>query len=195
MFNLVLILFKILLHMLVTLRLSRIRLRTMSKYTLNFEGDLKADEIRKEVADIFQVVNTDNKSHIKVNTEKLKRDWEVDVKLKVALYLSVPFLSQIFKFGPEVDAGVLVKEFTDKLESSKDLSDQLNILNTQIQNQTKFVFEGNKIVPKSLEVAKMQSSALKKTIVFERIKLVYFEATYNEKFTLSTNNFAEWNLW
>ncbi len=52
--------------------------------------------------------------------------------------------------------------------------------------KVKYEFEGNKIVPKSIQVNKLQSSSFKKTLSFNRIKNIYYEADFNKVFTLNT---------
>ena len=50
----------------------------------------------------------------------------------------------------------------------------------------KYEFEGEKIVPKSIQVSKLQSSSFKRTLKFERIKNFYYDADFNKVFDLNT---------
>jgi len=71
------------------------------------------------------------------------------------------------------------------LDKGSSLNDQLSDLNTFSENKIKYEFEGNKIVPKSLQVSKLQSSSFKRTLSFSRIKNYYYEADFNKIFTLN----------
>ena len=102
--------------------------------------------------------------------------------MKISGNVGFPIKAIPFKIG-----GNFI-QLKDKLEACKDLNEQLNVLNVEIQNQTKFEFDGLKIIPKSIEVAKIQLSKFKSSLKFERIKHVYTEGTYNDKFSLSTNH-------
>jgi microcystin-dependent protein len=66
------------------------------------------------------------------------------------------------------------------------LDDQLNQLNTNSKSDVKFEFDGTKIVPKSLHVAKLHSASFNKTLHFDRIKHVYNEAQFVKNFALTT---------
>ena len=66
------------------------------------------------------------------------------------------------------------------------LDDQLRELNTYSENKIKYEFEGEKILPKSIQVSKLQASSFKQTLSFSRIKNFYYDAPFNEDFTLNT---------
>ena len=72
------------------------------------------------------------------------------------------------------------------INAGTSLDDQLNELNSYDENSIEFEFQGNKIVPKNLKVAKLHSAGFKKTLTFTRIKNVYYEADFQKKFVLAT---------
>jgi hypothetical protein len=49
------------------------------------------------------------------------------------------------------------------------INDQLKELNTYSENKIRYEFEGNRIVPKSIQVSKLQASSFKQTLNFSRI--------------------------
>jgi hypothetical protein len=74
------------------------------------------------------------------------------------------------------------------IDQGTSLDNQLKELNAYSENQIKYEFEGNKIVPKSIKVSKLQSSSFKKTLSFNRIKNYFYEADFNKVFTINTKN-------
>jgi hypothetical protein len=76
------------------------------------------------------------------------------------------------------------------IDQGTSLNDQLKEVNSYSENQIKYEFEGNKIVPKTIQVSKLQSSAFKKTLSFSRIKNYYYEADFNKVFSLNKDKFS-----
>ena len=64
-------------------------------------------------------------------------------------------------------------------------------MNTYSENKIKYEFEGNKIIPKTLQVSKLQSSSFKKTLSFSRIKNYFYEADFNKVFAVNTLKHTE----
>lgn len=89
-----------------------------------------------------------------------------------------------------IGVGATGSHISGKQENSIDagtsLNDQLSELNSYEENSIEFQFEGNKIVPKSLKVAKLQSAGFKKILKFNRIKSVYYEADFKKDFIIAT---------
>ena len=67
------------------------------------------------------------------------------------------------------------------------LSDQLKKLNSQTQNDVKWEIEGNRIVPKSLNVFRMARSKLGKTLSFSRVRRQTVTALFDRYFSLNPN--------
>ena len=157
-------------------------LENLSKYSTDFSGDLVADQISKDLSNVFKIEQSNNKSHIvfdKTYHDELMK--QTDKNSKIGGSASV--------FG--IGGGSASKEYA---ESKKDvwinkgtsLDDQLNELNTLSGSSIQYEINGNKIIPKSLRVSKIQSSTFKKSLTFTRIKNFYFEADLIKDFTLSS---------
>jgi len=158
-------------------------LKSLSKYSINFEGDLKPDVITKELSDIFKVNKVGEKSHI-IFDEAYYKELE---KQSASSGSSSSASAGVFGIGGGQKTSQYAQSNYDKwINAGSSLSDQLNELNAYSENRIKYQFEGGKIVPKSLNVNKLQSSAFKKTLSFNRIKNFYYEADFNKVFTLST---------
>ena len=73
--------------------------------------------------------------------------------------------------------------------SKKSLDDQLKEINSASTNDVQFKFEGKKIVPKSLRVAKLNKGKMSKNIEFKRIAMTRFELTLSRHFSLYATSY------
>ena len=157
-------------------------LESLSKYSMDFSEDLKPDQIKNELSNIFKIEQTSNKSHIifdkKYYDELLKQSANSGQSSASAI---------IFYLGGGSKSSEYVTSNKDHwISKGSSLDDQLNQLNNYVENNIQYEFNGLKIVPKNLKVSKLQSSDFKKSLTFSRIKNVYFEADLVKDFTLST---------
>ncbi|XP_065665060.1 uncharacterized protein LOC136086703 [Hydra vulgaris] len=162
-------------------------LKSLSKYTMEFRNDLDPDQIKKDLSEVFKIEKLGNKSRI-VFDEKYYKELEKQSSESGAASASV----KVFGMGKgSASASYAKSQANHWLEKGSSLDDQLRDLNTYSENKMKYEFEGNKIVPKTLQVSKLQASAFKRTLSFSRIKNYYYEADYNRVFTLNTQNSKE----
>jgi hypothetical protein len=156
-------------------------LKSLSKYSIDISGDLKPDVIIKELSDIFKVEQIGEKSHI-IFDEKYYKELEKQSSSSSSNTGSFKLFGQR---GSKTSQ--YAQSQKDKwIDSGSTLNDQLNELNTYSENNIKYEFEGNRIVPKALNVNKLQSSSFKKTLVFNRIKQIIEKAEFNDLFSLNT---------
>ncbi len=157
-------------------------LASLSKYSLDFSGDLKPDLITKELSDIFKIEQVENKSRI-IFDEKYYQELDKQSSSSGSGSASV----SVFGLGGGKASAQYAQSNKDKwLDKGSSLDDQLRELNTYSENKMKYEFEGEKIVPKSIQVSKLQSSSFKRTLKFERIKNFYYDADFNKVFDLNT---------
>ncbi len=157
-------------------------LKSLSKYSLDFSGDLKPDVITKELSDLFKVEKIDEKTHIIFDQAHYK-----ELEKQSASSSSKTGSFQLFEIGGGSKTSQFAQSQKDKwIDQGTSLDDQLKELNAYSENQIKYEFEGNKIVPKALNVNKLQSSSFKKTLVFNRIKQIIEKAEFDETFSLNT---------
>ena len=69
---------------------------------------------------------------------------------------------------------------------TKSLNDQLRELNTLNLNDIQWTIEGNRVIPKSFNVAKFGRSGLTKTLSFKRVRLVTHDAPFVREFAIYT---------
>jgi hypothetical protein len=157
-------------------------LQQLSKYSLDFQGDLKPNVITKELSEIFKIDKLGNKSHI-IFDEKYYKELEKQSSTSGGGSGSFGLFGLV---GGQATAEFTNSKYDYWLDKGSSLDDQLNELNTYSENKIQYQFEGNKIVPKTIQVSKLQSSSFKKTLSFNRIKNYYYEADFNQVFTLNT---------
>jgi hypothetical protein len=161
-------------------------LKSLSKYSLDISGDLNPNQITKEMSEIFKIEKVGEKSHI-IFDEKYYKDLE---QQSAASGNSTVVTSGFFGIGGGTQTSHYAQSKYDYwLDKGTSLADQLNELNAYSENKIKYEFEGNKIVPKTIQVSKLQSSAFKKTLSFTRIKNFYFEDDFIKSFSLNKNKF------
>jgi len=160
-------------------------LKSISKYSFDFQNDMKANVIKEEIENNFKIDKVNNKKHIKFDYEKFS-----DTMKERAKTIGISVESSV-SFGP-ISAGLkasssYAEDNKDRwVNSEKSLDDQLNELNTYNEGKIEFAFKGEKIYPKSLQVAKIQQSLFRKDLEFSRIKNFYYEYDSTFSFTLST---------
>ena len=159
-------------------------LQSLSRYSTNFEKDLKPDEIKKDLSKVFKIDKINSQEHIKINDEfsnALKK--ESNDKGSASIKGSYGLL--------EIDASASaeLKKLQDTANTGKSLKDQLKILNNENQNDIQWEINGDKIVPKTLKVAKLNKASFSKSLVFSRVRKQSFDALFQRKITLSTTTF------
>jgi hypothetical protein len=155
-------------------------LSSLSKYTYDATGDMKADEIKRDLGEILVVEKTGNKSHIVNNKSRLAKNDNSDSS-SISGSLSANFLfvtaSAAFNYGHT--------NSHNSHEETKSLDDQLSDLNRESSNHVKWEIEGNKVVPKWLNVAKLQRSKMSSELRFNRIRRQIFSAPFNQLIELN----------
>ncbi len=157
-------------------------LASLSKYSLDIEGDLKTDQIKNEVSKLFKIDKTGGKSHIVFDDKYYD---ELDKQSKSSGRGGGSF--NFFKIFGAKGSGSYANDHKEHwIKNETHLDDQLKEFNNYSKDLIEYTFNGDKIIPKTINVCKLKSSAFKKKLSFSRIKNVYYEADFNNKFTLST---------
>jgi hypothetical protein len=158
-------------------------LEALSKYGLNVAAnkDISPNEIKRELSSTFQVEKTGNKSLIIVEKKHNRANQSESSSVnKIGLSASKLFL------GVEAALEFVRSQKNKWHDEGSTLDEQLSDLNTFDRNEVVYGFEGNRVIPKSLKVAKLIAASFKKTLNFERIKNVYKEAEFKKSFILTT---------
>jgi hypothetical protein len=154
----------------------------LSRFATNFDQDLQADIIKRNLSSILEVKEKGGKSHIVLSgdtVDHLKTKDSVSGGNKVSA--GIPGLidaSTAVNFAVDLER--------DELRSNKSLDDQLKELNEYSKNDIKWEIEGNKVIPKSLNVARLSKSSFEKSISFRRIMRELVEAPFTRKTSIYT---------
>lgn len=152
-------------------------LASLSKYGFDIGADIQPDVIKRSAGSILKVDQWNNKSRIIIDEEKLR---ELDES-------SSSSRSRGFSFLMFSRAVSWAKSNSKSSRSySRSLSDQLKELNTASRDESEWMEEGRRIVPKTLNVARLSRGNLSKRLAFERIRIKTFSAPFQRFFTLYT---------
>lgn len=148
----------------------------LSKYNTD---DVSPDVIRSQMSKALKVETQGNKKHIVVdkefsNSQSSKTGDGKDVGGSFGLGI----------FGLSGSVKTVKERENAWSKSSRSLDDQLTELNKETKNEVEWKFDGEKIVPKSLNLAKLVKSKFKKDISFERIKRVVKDVKFKRNFVL-----------
>lgn len=152
-------------------------INSISSYAISFVDDLKPDIIRRDAGRILKIVEYNNKSNVVVDEEGLE-------------YLKKSGKYSKSKYINLFDANRSVEHSREKneewLNSNKNHFEQLLELNSVTTDDVQWEFEGEKIVPKSLNVARLMRASFEKTLSFTRIRRQIYEADFMRTFSLYT---------
>ena len=156
-------------------------LANLSPYS--FDEDLQPDVVMSDLSSVLEVKNYGNKSHIVVNEENYNRIMD-KTRSEDGGSVGATFAG----FGANVAFNTAREKQTENENSKKSLDDQLKEINSASTNHVQFEFQGKKIVPKSLRVAKLNKGKMSKNIEFKRIAMTRFESTLSRHFSLYVTN-------
>lgn len=156
-------------------------LASLSKYGFDIGADIKPDVIKKDIGSILKIEKTDSSSRIILDNQN-DRDFSNSESNNGEFGLNGEFGP--CKFGLTAKWG----RENQQTSSSKDrsLSDQLRALNEETKNEAHWEIEGDRVIPKSLNVARLTRAKLSKTLTFNRIRMQTFEAPFHRTFSLYT---------
>ena len=145
----------------------------------NIDEDLQPDVINSELSKVFDVKQQGGKDHLVINREQYER---LNDRTRNEYGGSVSIGFKSFSFGSSYNQ---VNEKQKEMEKSgKSIDDQLKEFNKQSDTTVEYRFDGKKVVPKSLKVAKFTKSKFKKSIQFSRIRKVLSSYQFERKYSL-----------
>jgi hypothetical protein len=156
----------------------------LSKYSLDLKHDFKPDVIKNEMSKIFKLDKSSSKTHIIVDNDYYEK------LMKKSQDQSSGSASGSAFFGLfEGDASVnfVNQRESDWAKQTSSLDDQLKELNSYSENNIEWQFDGEKIVPKTINAVLAKKANFRKTLNFDRIYEVYNDAEFKREFTLNVN--------
>ena len=154
-------------------------LASLSKFGFDIGEDLQPDVIKRDLGSILTIEKRDEKSRIILNESNYKNFEESRTGSGGGKAGGFFGISASAKWAN----GNSQKDTVD----IRSLSDQLRELNTLSQRDIAWDVNGQMVVPKSLNVARLASSKLGRTISFSRIRIQSFLAPFDRLFAIYTN--------
>ncbi|CAF1033682.1 unnamed protein product [Brachionus calyciflorus] len=162
-------------------------LKSLSKY--NLDKDFQPDKVLKEMSKTFKIKSEGNKKHIVTNKENfIGKNNETDSSSSDSFNFG--FNSDKFGFNAGSSKTIGNRKAFGSSEQEKSLNDQLNELNQHTQNEVIWEIDGEKVIPKTINVASLLKSKFSSTLSFKRFKNVQFEALFKKSFRLYTSSLS-----
>ncbi len=129
--------------------------------------DLKPDQIKSEMSKAFTLETTNGKTHVIVNRDiwdEGKKKLNTSGKLGTAA-------SVMQYFSGSMDISFALSKEDEWKNGGKSVDDQLKELSKRSESNIEWAFEGNKIVPKSVNVVSVKNVDYKKALVVSRVRI------------------------
>ncbi|CAM5998824.1 unnamed protein product [Sphagnum balticum] len=157
-------------------------LKTLSTFTLNVGGeDLRADEIALEVGRALTIEKSHNKSHLVYRGEESREGSD-----RSSFSGAISSRGRFGIFGGSFGVKMSREREIRWREDNSSVDDQLRELNADKTSDFQWQREGNRIVPKSLNVAKVSRGSFSRSLVSQRVRRQTFEAPFQREFALYT---------
>jgi len=145
---------------------------------IDFKGDLRADEIKRDLSEVLQVNTINGKKQIVVNEAKSQQFID---NFSFSTGLSgLPAPTWLIGSSLNFAVGNDYKN----LQDTKSLNDQLTELNRKSDNNIKWEIEGTRVVPKSINVVRISRARMTKTLKFTRVQRKQFSNSFKKEFSL-----------
>jgi microcystin-dependent protein len=162
-----------------------VAIQGLSKYSTNFDEDLTADMIKKELKQKYEIKKLNNRTFIKLNEELSKSDKDDSTKAG-----SVNVKASGWGARGELDIKGEIKQLNEAAQSGKSLNEELRIINKEDSNDIQWEIVGERVIPKSISVAKLNKASFSKKLSFNRIRKQSLDALFKRKIILSTLKFS-----
>jgi hypothetical protein len=152
-------------------------LETLSKYGLDFDADVRPDQIKRDLESLLVIQRQDNRARIILNETKyndMQRRGTATVRR-----LGVERSADWAKKNGELPLAV----------ENRSLADQLLELNAVSHSEVKWEIEaGSRVVPKTLNVARLSRAHLNHTLTFSRVQVQTTDAPFDRSITVYTRH-------
>lgn len=165
-------------------------LQILSQYATDTTQDLSPDTIIRDLGSIFMVENVANERRVVVNKgilDKLRQKYGSSSSGSGSVEASALGL---LSSRTSIAASVSQNSKHDRHYQNRSLLDELNKLNSKIANQVSFEIEGNRVIPKTLNVAKMVRTKLSRIFHLRRVRKEQYSAPYFERLHIHYNDQA-----
>ena len=145
----------------------------------NINQDIRPDVITSELSKVLKVTKNGKKEHIIVDKENFNKYMQ-----QQSNELGIRIKGGYGPFGIEGAVNKINEKENQNENLEKNLNEQLIEINDAQTNDVVFEQEGEKIIPKSVKVAKLSKAQFNKKLTFSKIKQRVEVTKYVERFTL-----------
>lgn len=162
-------------------------IKLFSKYSLSYDDEF-SETIKSEIGKIFELNKSYNISYIQINTEFFD-------SLKRKSIITGSINDEDVKVLGVIKIGGAIKICSEKskewIRSEKTLIEQLKEMNSGLENDIQWRIDGESILPRTINVARLNRASFFKTLTFNRIrKEFYYDALFYRKLSLYTSKYT-----
>ena len=151
-------------------------LASLSKYGFDVGQDLKPDVIKKEIGTIVIIKKENNTSRIVLDEANYKKLEESNPNYGGGNFMGIGASADWARSNSKSEAA-----------KTKPVNKQVKELNTFSKDVVTWEIEGDRVVPKSWNVARVSRTKLGKTLSFSRVRAKSYSAPFERQFALHTN--------
>ena len=155
----------------------------LSKY--NIDIDLRPDVVKSEVKKLFKVESNEGKQQIVSNKEAYDKLSEGNRN---------EYKGGASGIGIQATYDQVNQQNKESESSKKNLLDQINEMKNACDNTIDWQLDGERVIPKTINVAKMARSRFEKGLVFRRVKIIINDHLFKRRFSLYTTQFETQNF-
>jgi hypothetical protein len=161
-------------------------IKGLSKYSRSIDDDLEHDVLKFDFGRIFEINKSNNLSFIQINNENFEALKKI-CKIVGSVAGNAKFLG-IIKIGGSIK--VSQEKSKEWIKAEKTLNEQIREINTENENDIQWKIDGDLIVPKSINVARLNRASFSKALTFNRIRKQYYDALFQRKLSLYTSKYT-----
>ena len=159
-------------------------LSSLSKYGFDIPEDFQPDVVKRHLESLFFIQSLGDESRIVLDQQRYSEFFNPSSGSNegngaLDLGIGIPLL-----FNMNLASLPMYANTSNGTSDSISLSDQLRHLNTHTQTEVIWEIEGNRIVPKSLNVARLTRSKLRHTLSFSRVRVQTITALFDRQFSV-----------
>ncbi|RNA16672.1 hypothetical protein BpHYR1_040013 [Brachionus plicatilis] len=160
-------------------------LENLSPYEL--KEDIQPDVITEELSRVFTIDKINSQEKLVLNKAKLEKNGDSSAfGLKVNMFANIKALPRVNFNAGYADSDGTISGFSS-------VSDALNALNSNLENEIQWSRKGNTIIPKSIKASKLARANFMKTLRFSRIKKYLYDAPFKRVYFLKRVHVQEKN--
>jgi hypothetical protein len=152
-------------------------LETLSHYAFDISQDLKPDVIKHDMSSVIKIDKSSGKDRIVLDEDKYNKfDEKYSGKHRTHSHRGILGIHRATEWAK--------KNSHTEVNHLKTRDEQLHEMNQESQDESQWEFDGDKVVPKSLNVAELSRSKIGNTLSFSRVRIEKFVAPFERQFTL-----------